>query len=302
MTTARSPVGIFDSGIGGLTVLDKIHRLLPSENIIYVADSLYAPYGDNSSEFILSRSLRCAEFLADNKVKCLVIASNTATACASLELRNRYSLPIIATEPPVKPAIEAVDSNVIGVLATAATSSSPKYERLLNRVSATKKIITQPCPGLVKHIETQGPEGEQTIELLTQYLKPLMDENIDTLVLGCTHYPYLAEQIRRIAGPDLVLIDPSLGVARHVKRCLEETCMLNDSQTTATMQFWTSGSGDHFASALARTRYPFGFSHEACMPYIPGNMQGYPEFNPVEPALIRGAASKSLAQPEDLLV
>lgn len=271
------PIGVFDSGIGGLTVLDKIRSVLPSENIIYIADSLYAPYGDNPPEFILSRSLRCAAFLAKNKVKCLVIASNTATACASLELRNCYpSLPIIATEPPVKPAIEAVGSKVIGVLVTAATSSSGKYGRLLNRVSATKKIITQPCPGLVKLIETQGPGGEQTVELLTRYLKSLMDENIDTLVLGCTHYPYLAEQIRRIVGPDILLVDPSLGVARHVRRRLEETGMLNSDQSTGGLQFWTSGSSDCFASAVARTRYPFEFFGEHVL--SPENVEPGSEF------------------------
>lgn len=280
MTDTQAPIGIFDSGIGGLTVLDKIRSVLPFEKIIYVADSLHAPYGENPPEFILSRSLRCAEFLVDNKVKCLVIASNTATACASLELRKRYpSLPIIATEPPVKPAIEAAGSKVIGVLVTAATSSSGKYERLLNRVTATKRIITQPCPGLVKQIETQGPDGEQTVELLKRYLKPLMDENIDTLVLGCTHYPYLSEQIRKIAGPDLVLVDPSLGVARHVKRLLEESGGLNNSPLKGGLQFWTSGSGEHFAAAVARTRFPFAFFAEQS--FCPATTRSESEFRQV---------------------
>lgn len=292
MTVNEAPIGIFDSGIGGLTVLDKIRNVLPSENIVYVADSLYAPYGDNPPEFILSRSLRCAEFLADNKVKCLVIASNTATACAAHELRNRYSLPVIATEPPVKPAIETIGSSIIGVLVTAATSSSHKYERLLNRVAADKKVITQPCPGLVKQIETQGPGGEQTIELLRQYLKPLMDENIDTLVLGCTHYPYLTEQIREIVGPGVTLVDPSLGVARHVRRCLDEVGMLNNSQTAGRLRFWTSGSGGDFVSAVTRTRYPFGFSREECVPYISGKIKSALEFHPVDPALFADAADQ----------
>lgn len=298
MTDLRAPIGIFDSGIGGLTVLDKIRRVLPSENIIYVADSLYAPYGDNPAEFILSRSLRCAEFLADNRVKCLVIASNTATACASLELRKRYPLlPIIATEPPVKPAIETVDSKVIGVLVTAATSASEKYGRLLNRISAAKKIITQPCPGLVKLIETQGPGGGQTVELLTRYLKPLMDENIDTLVLGCTHYPYLAEQIRRIVGPEILLIDPSFGVARHVRRLLEEAGLLNGGQSAGGLQFWTSGSSDRFASIVA------DLPLSSYTPYMPVNVKESPEFNLVEPAQIQEPASADLqAQPAGLLL
>ncbi|HEX7025862.1 MAG TPA: glutamate racemase [Gammaproteobacteria bacterium] len=304
MTDLRAPIGIFDSGIGGLTVLDKIHSVLPYENIIYIADSLHAPYGDNPPEFILSRSLRCAEFLADNKVKCLVIASNTATACASLELRNRYpSLLIVATEPPVKPAIEAADSKVIGVLVTAATSSSGKYDRLLKRVSAAKKIITQPCPGLVKLIETQGPESDRTVELLTRYLMPLIDENIDTLVLGCTHYPYLSEQIRRIVGADVTLIDPSLGVARHVRRRLEETKMLSDSHTKGAMQFWTSGSSDVFASAVARSQHAFGCSlsaYAACMPII---LKESPEFNLVNPVLVGEPTQEDApTQPEGLLL
>jgi glutamate racemase len=189
------PIGVFDSGVGGLTVLREIRRELPQEALLYVADSGHAPYGDKPHQAIIARSLAISEFLIGQGAKAIVVACNTATAAAVSELRARYSLPIVAMEPAVKPAVARTRSGVVGVLATSQTAASHRFVQLLGRFNVGAEVLVQPCPGLVERIEAGDLDGGTTRALVADYLTPLLEQGADTLVLGCTHYPILTPLI-----------------------------------------------------------------------------------------------------------
>ena len=249
MNTAN-PIGVFDSGVGGLSVLHEIRRALPGENLLYVADSGHAPYGDKSPQFIEARSIAISEFLLSQHAKAIVVACNTATGAAVATLRSRFLMPIIAMEPAVKPAVANTKSGVIGVLATRRTLASDNFVRLFARYSADVEILGQACPGLVEQVEAGDLAGNKTRILLEQYVLPLLDRGADTIVLGCTHYPFLAPLIQDIAQaynspshytPPLV-IDSAAAVARQLRRRLEVGNLLADEDETGTECFWTSGT------------------------------------------------------------
>jgi glutamate racemase (EC 5.1.1.3) len=209
--TPYHPIGVFDSGLGGLTVLREIRRLLPSEDLLYVADSAHAPYGDKSVAFIESRAIAIAEFLLEHGAKAIVVACNTATSAAAQLLRTRYSVPLIAMEPAVKPAVERTRSGVVAVLATRQTLASHNFSRLLGRLETQAEILLQPCPGLVERVEAGDLTGAATRDLLRTYLEPVLARGADTLVLGCTHYPLLTPLIRELTGPDVLILDSGMG-------------------------------------------------------------------------------------------
>lgn len=235
------PVGVFDSGIGGISVLREIHALLPDESLLYIADSKYAPYGDKGSDFIVQRSLACTEFLADCGAKAIVVACNTATAAAVVALRARYTIPIIAMEPAVKPAVAASRSGRIGVLATAGTLRSEKFDALVKQHAGQVQVLSQPCPGLVEEIEKGDFESGALNRLLEQYLAPLIAAEVDTLILGCTHYPLVRQQISKIVGENVQLIDSGAAVARRLRQQLEEHHLLSPAGGDGAVQWWTSG-------------------------------------------------------------
>lgn len=239
----RAPIGVFDSGVGGLSVLREIRARLPQESLLYVADSGHVPYGEKSPDFIRERSLHIAEFLLAQGAKALVLACNTATAAAVADLRERYpALPIVGMEPAVKPAASATLSGVVGVLATTGTLKSAKFAALLDRFASDIRVITQPCPGLVEQIEAGELASAHTRELLQGWVAPLLDEGCDTLILGCTHYPFIKPLLHQLLPDSVRLVDTGAAVARRLEQLLVEQGLLAAEGATGEAHFWTSGS------------------------------------------------------------
>lgn len=247
-----NPIGVFDSGVGGLSVLREIRRELPYENLLYVADSAHAPYGDKSNPFIEARSVAITEFLLNRGAKAIVVACNTATGAAAALLRSKFALPIVAMEPAVKPAAARTKSGVIGVLATSRTLSSNNFTQLFNRFGADVEILMQPCPGLVEQVEAGDLSGALTRSLLERYLVTLLQRGADTIVLGCTHYPFLTALIQEIAGPGVAVIDSSAAIARELRRRLESSGLLSNSNQPGSDQFWTSHQPDQVKEVITQ--------------------------------------------------
>jgi glutamate racemase len=258
-------IGVFDSGVGGLSVLRHIRAALPEARLIYVADSGHAPYGDKSPSYIERRSLAVARFLLEQGAEAIVIACNTATAAAVGLLRSHFSIPIVGMEPAVKPAVAATRSGVVGVLATTGTLESARFAALLEKYAGTVKIVTQGCPGLVEQIERGNLAGEEPRALLKRYLAPLLEQGADTLILGCTHYPFLAPLIAELAGPDIALVDTGAAVARQLVRRLEETAPARAAVAHDGMPlFFTSGD-----PALAGRVMGFLHGHDIAAQSLP---------------------------------
>jgi glutamate racemase len=199
-------------------VLKAIHTQLPHEALWYVADSAHAPYGDRTPGFIIERAVAVTEFLVDSGAKAVVVACNTATAMAADILRARFNIPIIALEPAIKPAAAHTRTGAVGVLATSRTLESDSVARLCHLYGGTAQIILQPCPGLVEQVERGAMHSEMTSQLLQAYIRPVLDAGVDTIVLGCTHYPFLEPQIRALVGQSVTLLDSADAVARQVQR------------------------------------------------------------------------------------
>lgn len=244
MTGNMDPIGVFDSGVGGLSLLQCIREELPGEDIIYIADSRYAPYGDKSSGYIEKRSLAIAEFLVEQEAKAIVVACNTATAAAINKMRSIYSLPIVGMEPGVKPAISVTKSGVIGILATTETISSEKFRVLTERFCNDCEIITQACPGLVEKVEQISFADNETQKMVEKYVDALISRGVDTIVLGCTHYLFLTDIISKIAGEDINVIDTGKAVAKEVLRRLNESNIMSGNNRKGRTHFWTSGDTD----------------------------------------------------------
>ncbi|MBU3557078.1 glutamate racemase [Polynucleobacter sp. Ross1-W9] len=214
-------IGVFDSGVGGLSILDEALCQLPQHNYIYLADSANAPYGEKSSDWIAARSLTLCSYLANKGCDAIVVACNTATAEAIKQIRESLAIPIVGVEPGIKPAAMQSQNNIVGVLATEATLKSDKFNALLNTLPSDCQFIKQAGAGLVPLIESGNADGEETLELLAKHLEPIQDAGADTLVLGCTHYPFLRKAIRKLLGESIALIDTSDAVVRQLKRQLE---------------------------------------------------------------------------------
>lgn len=210
-------IGVFDSGVGGLTILTEIHERLPGESLIYFADQAYNPYGNLSEATIVERSEWIIRFLIKQGATMIVIACNTATASAIDSMRQRFSLPIVGVEPGIKPAALNSQTRKIGILATENTVASNRYLALMQRFVPEVEVISQPCRGLADAIEIAD---SNIPALLDQYVQPLLDQQIDHLVLGCTHYPLVTEQLAPMVEPDVTLVDTSEAVAMEVERRL----------------------------------------------------------------------------------
>lgn len=247
-----APIGVFDSGVGGLSVLREIRALLPAEDLLYVADSGAAPYGDRPEAFLRERVWAIAEFLVHMGVKMLVVACNTATAVGVELLRERLSVPVVAMEPAVKPAASVTRSGIIGVLATGRTLASERFARLADTFGRGIQIILQPCPGFVEQVERGEIASPKTVELVKKYVLPLLEQGADTLVLGCTHYPFLLPVIKEVAGPGVSVLDASLPVARRVLSVLHAQGLLASRKVPGTERFWTSGDPDAVAPVIAK--------------------------------------------------
>lgn len=245
------PVGVFDSGVGGLSVLKAIRGELPAEDIIYVADSGYAPYGDRPREFIEQRSLAVGAFLVERCVKALVVACNTATGAAVEALRAQHTIPVVAMEPAVKPAVLQTKTGVVGVLATTSTLSGRKFLELADKHARDVRLLIQPCPGLAEMVESGELEGPHTKALVERFVQPLLEKGADTLVLGCTHYPFLRRMIEEVAGHGVALVDPAVPVARELRRRLEVAGLLAAAERMGTEEFWSSGPTDTASAVLS---------------------------------------------------
>ena len=245
---SEAPIGVFDSGVGGLSVLGEIRARLPFESLLYVADSGHVPYGEKSPEYIRERCRQIAGFLLGAGAKALVVACNTATVAAVAELRERHpELPIVGMEPAVKPAAAATRSGVVGVLATTGTLNSARFAALLDRFAHDVQVVTQPCPGLVECVEQGELQAAQTRALLASYVRPLLAAGCDTLILGCTHYPFLKPLLRELVPAGVELIDTGAAVARQLERLLAERGLLAVGPAQPA-RFWSSGE----PAALAR--------------------------------------------------
>ena len=236
----NNPIGIFDSGVGGLSVARSIRKKLPNENIVYIADSLNAPYGNKSKEFIVMRSSQILDHLINRKAKAVVVACNTATVSAIDNLRNNYSIPIIGVEPGIKPAVAVSKSGTVGVLATEQTVNSISFRNLLNRFTGQAHIEIQSCPGLVELVETQKFEGDEIRYMLEKYVTPMLEKGADTIVMGCTHFAFLTKILREIVGDDLIIINTYQAVAAETSRRLKLHNLLTSHTRGGDTEFFSS--------------------------------------------------------------
>ncbi len=235
----QNPIGLFDSGVGGTSIWKAIHQKLPNEATIYLADSKNAPYGDKSKEDIIALSEKNTEFLLNKNAKIIVVACNTATTNAISHLRQKYKVPFIGIEPAIKPAALNSNTKTIGVLATKGTINSQLFHQaVLNFPNV--KIIEQIGFGLVKLIENGQINHPETKQLLTEYLQPMIQQNIDFLVLGCSHYPYLIPIIQSIIPPHIKVIDSGEAVANQTHRVLENHNLKCESKLASNPIFYTN--------------------------------------------------------------
>lgn len=236
----EAPIAVFDSGVGGVSVLAEIQHLLPNESLLYLGDCGHIPYGEKTPEFIRQRCSVMAGFFREQGAKALVIACNTATVAGVADLRRDFpEWPIVGMEPAVKPAAAATRSGVVGVLATTGTLQSAKFAALLDRFATDVRVITQPCPGLVELIESGDLHSPQLRALLKHYVDPLLANGCDTIILGCTHYPFLKPMLKSMIPENISLIDTGAAVARQLQRLLAERDLLAEGPNRP-VRFWTS--------------------------------------------------------------
>ena len=246
--TNSNPIGLFDSGIGGTSIWQEIHNLLPNENTIYLADSKNAPYGQKSKEEIIDLSFKNTEFLLNHNAKMIVVACNTATTNAIKELREKFKIPFIGIEPAIKPAANNSKTQTIGILATKGTLNSELFNKNVEKFHETT-IIEQVGFNLVKLIENGEMYSEEMTSLLQQYLTPMIQANIDYLVLGCSHYPYLIPQIKKILPPNVKIIDSGQAVAKQTLKVLEDKIGLNNELKSSNL-FYTNSNPEVLQNIL----------------------------------------------------
>lgn len=254
--TAR-PIGIFDSGVGGTSILREIRRQLPGEPVLYLADQANVPYGPQPLDAVRRYSQGITRFLLENGAKLIVVACNTASAASLQVLRSSFpETPFVGMEPAVKPAAEATRSKVVGVLATPATFQGELYASVVERFTDGVRVLPSTLPGLVEQIEAGDLHGERTRSILERALRPLLAQGADTLVLACTHYPLVIPLIREIAGPSVQVIDPSPAIARQAARLLEQHGLMAGPGHAGGITYFTSGN----AGTLKRQLEAFGMS------------------------------------------
>lgn len=241
---SHRPIGVFDSGIGGISVLREIHKQLPNEDLIYIADSGHAPYGDKDKQTILKRCRMVISYLLKHDVKAIVIACNTATAIAADILRKEFSaIDIIGLEPAVKPAVEISKTGKIGILATEQTIKSQRLANLIADYGKGIKAETQACAGLVEQVEIGAFDTKETRLLLAKYINPMLEKGVDTLVLGCTHYPFLSESIRCLTNGSVAILETSVPVTQQLKRVLLNKQLACET-SQGTIRFYSSNKGE----------------------------------------------------------
>lgn len=249
----EKPIGIFDSGVGGLSVAQEIRALLPGEDFLYFADSRYCQYGEKPPDFIRERSFAITRFFLARGCKMIVVACNSASEAALSALRDAFpTVPFVGVEPAVKQAALYTKKQRVGVLATALTLAGNRFSALVEKFASGLTVVTQPSPGLVEAVEAGRLEEEETEALLKTYLKPLLDHDVDVIVLGCTHYPFLRSLVEKIAGPGIKILDTGKPVARQVVRVLENRGLLSPRQEGGKESFFTTGNPEKVAPVLRR--------------------------------------------------
>ncbi len=247
------PLGLYDSGVGGLTVWREIVRALPNEDVIYFADQSHCPYGARPPEEIRALAIEAVKFLLSRDAKAIVVACNTASAVALDFLRITFpDIPFIGMEPAVKLAAERTRTGKVGVLSTRGTRQGDLYRRTLRRVAADIEVVACTPEGLVEMIETGETDSPEVEALLRRYVEPLRDAGVDELVLGCTHYPFVAPVIRRIVGESIALIDPSPAVARQVAAVIDARNLRNETAHAPVYRFFTSGDPHQFGAVIKK--------------------------------------------------
>lgn len=242
----NSPIGIFDSGLGGLSVLNEVRKTIPNESIIYFGDSAWCPYGVRKADEIQQRVFQVTDFLIEQGCKLIIVACNSATIAAVEALRATYPLPFIGMEPGVKPAAKLTKSGIVGILATEASLAGEKFHRLVDTHAGDIKVITRPCPSFVELVEAGEISGDHARKIIEGEILPLLDTGADVLVLGCTHYPFLRPLIKDISGPGVAIVDTSNAVAIQAKNILQNKC----APATPSFQIYTSGSLEHLERIL----------------------------------------------------
>jgi glutamate racemase len=246
-----APLGIFDSGVGGLSVLRAIRQQLPEEDVVFFGDQEHVPYGPRPLEQVRDFSEAITRFLLERGAKLIVVACNTASAAALHYLRQTFpNIPFVGMEPAVKPAAETTRTGVVGVLATPATFQGALYASVVERFANGVTLLQDTCPGLVQQIEKGELDTDATRKILESALRPMLDRNIDTVVLGCTHYPFVIPLIQQITGPNVRVIDPAPAVARQTERLLDAANLRRTGTLSGTVRLFTSGDAHRLQSLL----------------------------------------------------
>ena len=241
------PIGIFDSGIGGLTVVDKVQEILPNENLVYFGDTARVPYGTKSKETVTKFSVENVEFLMEHNVKLVIVACNTASSLSLEFLKRCFRVPVIGViEPGAREAVSATRNNRIGVIGTNATVSSKAYEKAIHKISPRYFVSTQACPLFVPLVEEGWAGKNVTTEIAQVYLKPLKAKSVDTLIMGCTHYPILKNVLKKAMGKNVVLVDSAKEIAKEAKEILDASGILNDSRAKGKHRFFVSDEPNRF--------------------------------------------------------
>ena len=251
MSHKANPIGIFDSGVGGLSVLRAVRVQMPEESVLYFGDQGHIPYGPRAMEQIRDFSETITNFLLERDAKLIIVACNTASAAALKFLREKFpDVPFVGMEPAVKPAAETTQTGKVGVLATPATFQGALYATVVERFANGVELFQNTCNGLVQQIEQGNLNGSETRKILEAALHPMLEKNIDTVVLGCTHYPFVIPLVQEIVGDKVRVIDPAPSVAKQAKRLLETGGLRNDPSTRSDVKFYTSGDPDALKDLL----------------------------------------------------
>lgn len=243
---------MFDSGLGGLSVLQELRSLLPAEDVMYYADSAHCPYGGRSPGYILGRCHAIMDYLIERGAKLVVVACNTASSVALAELRAHYTVPIVGMVPAVKPAAAATRSGKVGVLATPRTVTGEALAALIREHAQGTQVYVQPGHGLVELVEAGKLRGPEVTQALRPLVCPLLERGVDTIVLGCTHYPYLREAIQELGGPELSVIDSGMAVARRTRDVLEAHGLLREDAMPGSLELFTSAEAGHVSDVASR--------------------------------------------------
>lgn len=249
----NAPIGVFDSGVGGLSVLRAIRDALPHEALLYVADSGHAPYGHKSPAFVQARAEHIVRFLLAQGAKAVVVACNTVTGLSISQLREAFPQTLlVAIEPAVKPAAALTRSGTVGIVATHNTVTSPGLARLIAAHAHGIRVLAHACPGWVERVELGDFDSPEALAAVRQHVQPLLDQGADVLALGCTHYPFFRPLIEQVVGPDVHILDPAPAVARELSRRLLEAGVHNTGTQPRAASGWTSGPLQATAPVLAR--------------------------------------------------